>query len=74
MSVNGYTDSIGTDEYNQRLSLRRANAVKDYLETHRRVRQPHDREGVRRNESGGASNETAEGRAQNRRVELVVNP
>ena len=73
VSVNGYTDSIGTEEYNQRLSERRAGAVKAYLE----------KLGV----TGGrltakgfgesnpvASNDTAEGRAQNRRVELIVNP
>jgi outer membrane protein OmpA-like peptidoglycan-associated protein len=31
ISVNGYTDDIGTDEYNQKLSERRAQAVRDYL-------------------------------------------
>ena len=34
VSVNGYTDSIGSDAYNQRLSMQRANAVKAYLEAH----------------------------------------
>ena len=32
VSVDGYTDSVGTDAYNQALSVRRANAVKEYLE------------------------------------------
>jgi len=72
VSVNGHTDSIGTEAYNQRLSLRRAEAVRAYLE----------RRGVaaRRMTVRGfgesdpvATNETAEGRAQNRRVELIVN-
>lgn len=67
----GHTDAVGSDEYNQRLSLRRATAVKDYLV----------RGGVASNriqiEGYGeskpvASNETADGRAQNRRVELRV--
>ena len=31
VSVNGYTDDVGSDEYNQKLSERRAQAVRDYL-------------------------------------------
>ncbi len=71
VSVDGHTDAVGTDEYNLRLSLRRAQAVLDYLVRH----------GVERGrlESRGfgesrpvASNDTDEGRAQNRRVELRV--
>jgi outer membrane protein OmpA-like peptidoglycan-associated protein len=72
VSVDGYTDSIGTEAYNQGLSERRANSVKNYLE----------RQGVAgsRMTARGfgesnpvASNATPEGRAQNRRVELIVN-
>jgi OOP family OmpA-OmpF porin len=67
----GHTDSIGTDEYNQKLSVRRSNAVKDYLVS----------KGVEKNriytEGKGekepiASNKTAEGRAKNRRVEIEM--
>jgi len=67
----GHTDSIGTDAYNQRLSVRRAEAVKAYLVS----------KGIERNrvytEGKGekqpvASNRTAEGRAKNRRVEIEV--
>ncbi len=70
----GHTDSVGSEQYNQRLSLRRAEAVKDYL-----VRNGIEASRIRvegRGESDPvASNATAEGRAQNRRVELrVENP
>jgi len=67
----GHTDSIGTDAYNQRLSVRRAEAVKSYLVS----------KGVEKNrvytEGKGekqpvADNKTAEGRAKNRRVEIEV--
>jgi OOP family OmpA-OmpF porin len=67
----GHTDSIGSDAYNQRLSVRRAEAVKSYLVG----------KGVERNrvytEGKGekqpvADNKTAEGRAKNRRVEIEV--
>jgi OOP family OmpA-OmpF porin len=67
--VEGHTDSVGTDEYNQQLSERRANAVRDYL-----VEKGVD---ASRLTSAGfgesnpiASNDTADGRALNRRVEL----
>jgi outer membrane protein OmpA-like peptidoglycan-associated protein len=71
LSVEGHTDAIGTDAYNQRLSERRAHAVADYLAAG----------GLRRNrlrvEGFGeskpvATNATEDGRAQNRRVELHV--
>ena len=67
----GHTDSIGSDAYNQRLSVRRAEAVKAYLVT----------KGIERNrvytEGKGekqpvADNRTKEGRAKNRRVEIEV--
>jgi outer membrane protein OmpA-like peptidoglycan-associated protein len=65
----GHTDSIGSDAYNMKLSKRRAEAVRDYLVKHgiptKRIRV----EGFgKRNPV--ASNDTADGRAQNRRVEL----
>jgi outer membrane protein OmpA-like peptidoglycan-associated protein len=71
LAVEGYTDSVGGDDYNQKLSERRGESVRDYL----------TQEGVQ----GGsvtsrgfgkaepvASNDTAAGRQRNRRVELVV--
>ena len=73
VAVNGYTDSVGTDAYNQGLSERRADAVRAFLE---RLGVSGSRLTARGfGESNPvASNDTEEGRAQNRRVELVVNP
>ncbi|HUI26978.1 MAG TPA: OmpA family protein [Candidatus Kryptonia bacterium] len=69
--VEGHTDSRGSDAYNDKLSLRRATAVRDYLA---KLGVAADRMSV-----GGkgerepvADNKTDEGRAQNRRVELLV--
>jgi len=70
MNINGFTDNIGTLEYNQALSERRAQAAKDYL-----VKQGLDSE--RFSISGFAytmpasSNDTEEGRRMNRRVEFA---
>ena len=67
----GHTDSVGSDAYNQKLSVRRAEAVKAYLIS----------KGIEKNrvytEGKGekqpvADNRTAEGRAKNRRVEVEV--
>ncbi|MEY3461451.1 MAG: Outer rane porin precursor [Pseudomonadota bacterium] len=67
----GHTDSVGSDAYNQKLSVKRAEAVKAYLVT----------KGIEKNrvytEGKGekqpvADNKTSEGRAKNRRVEIEV--
>ncbi len=67
----GHTDSVGGDAYNQKLSVRRSEAVKAYLVS----------KGIEKNrvytEGKGekqpvADNKTAEGRAKNRRVEIEV--
>ncbi len=69
--VEGHTDARGTDSYNEDLSRQRALAVRDYL-----VGQGVESERIRavgRGESEPiASNKTPEGRANNRRVEIVV--
>ena len=71
IQVEGHTDSVGSDEYNQKLSEQRAGAVRDYL-----VAQGVPSPGVSAvgfgKASPVASNDTAAGRQQNRRVELVV--
>jgi len=67
----GHTDSVGSDTYNQKLSVRRSEAVKAYLVS----------KGIEKNrvytEGKGekqpvADNKTSEGRAKNRRVEIEV--
>lgn len=70
VEVAGHTCSIGTEEYNLGLSQRRAEAVRNYLVS---KGVPADRLTVRGygESRPAASNATREGRAQNRRVELV---
>lgn len=69
--VVGHTDSVGSEAYNLKLSRQRAEAVRNYLVRHGiaasrlQVKWMGESQPV-------ASNETAEGRAQNRRVELLV--
>jgi OOP family OmpA-OmpF porin len=69
--VAGHTDSVGSDEYNMRLGQRRADTVQEYL-----VSQGIAAGNVRTESFGeskpAASNDTAEGRAENRRVEIIV--
>ena len=71
LSVEGYTDSIGTDEVNQTLSEKRAGTVRDYL-----VQQGVDPASINATGFGKsnpvASNDTNEGRQQNRRVEIII--
>lgn len=73
VEITGHTDSTGTDEYNQALSERRAAAVGSYLES----------QGVSTDRMviigygearPIATNATAEGRAENRRVEITLEP
>ena len=75
--ISGYTDSKGSDAYNKRLSLARAQAVKNWFEA-QGLHQNYQTEGL------GAANPVApntnddgrdnpEGRAKNRRVEIIVN-
>lgn len=73
VEVSGYTDWVGTDAYNQRLSERRAQTVAQYLREHGLQAQAFDVHGYGKS-NPVATNSTAEGRAQNRRVELVLSP
>jgi outer membrane protein OmpA-like peptidoglycan-associated protein len=71
--IEGYTDSIGTEKYNLKLSQKRAQAVVDYLVDH--GIDPTRLDPVGYGESDPvASNATPEGRYKNRRVELEVIP
>ncbi|MBM4128497.1 MAG: hypothetical protein FJ243_00070 [Nitrospira sp.] len=71
ISIEGHTDSIGTDEYNQGLSERRANAAKNYL-----VKSGIDKGKMKTVGYGEskpvADNKTKQGRAKNRRAEITV--
>jgi outer membrane protein OmpA-like peptidoglycan-associated protein len=70
--VKGHTDSKGSDAYNKRLSERRAEAVKEYLIKEAGV-DPARIKAVGLGESKPvASNATEEGRAKNRRVEILI--
>jgi outer membrane protein OmpA-like peptidoglycan-associated protein len=71
VSVEGHTDAIGTDAYNQRLSERRARAVADYLAAGGIARSRMSTSGYGESKPV-ASNTTDDGRAQNRRVELRI--
>jgi outer membrane protein OmpA-like peptidoglycan-associated protein len=71
VAIEGYTDSVGSEDYNQALSQRRADSVRSYL-----VRQGI---GSGRLTASGmgmsdpvAGNDSAAGRQQNRRVEVIV--
>jgi outer membrane protein OmpA-like peptidoglycan-associated protein len=71
LDVEGHTDSVGGDEYNQRLSEQRGAAVRDYLTQQGMSSNSVTAKGLGKTQPV-ASNETANGRQQNRRVELVI--
>jgi outer membrane protein OmpA-like peptidoglycan-associated protein len=71
LSIEGYTDNVGGDDHNQMLSEKRATAVRDYLA----------QQGISANALAAkglgeampvATNDSTEGRAKNRRVEIIV--
>ena len=71
LEIKGHTDNVGSESYNQKLSEERANSVKTYLISK-------GIEGSKITSSGFglskpiASNDTADGRAKNRRVEFII--
>jgi outer membrane protein OmpA-like peptidoglycan-associated protein len=71
LAVEGHTDSIGTDAYNQGLSERRAESVRSYLVDQKFAADSVGATGLGEGQPV-ATNDTASGRQQNRRVELVV--
>ena len=70
VQVDGYTDSIGSDAYNLKLSERRAKAVRDALVADGVSADRITMRGLGK-ANPVADNDTAEGRAENRRVEIV---
>ncbi len=71
LDVEGHTDSVGGDEYNQQLSEQRGAAVRDYLTKEGMPAGSVTAKGFGKTQPV-ASNDTADGRQQNRRVELVI--
>jgi outer membrane protein OmpA-like peptidoglycan-associated protein len=71
VAVEGHTDSVGSDQYNQDLSEHRAQAVRDYFVQQGISGSAVEARGFGKNEPI-ASNDTPEGRQANRRVELVL--
>ncbi|MGA2148199.1 MAG: OmpA family protein [Bryobacteraceae bacterium] len=71
LEVDGYTDSVGGDAYNQRLSEQRGESVRNYLTQEGMAASSVTSKGFGKTQPV-ASNETAAGRQQNRRVEIVI--
>jgi outer membrane protein OmpA-like peptidoglycan-associated protein len=71
LDVEGHTDSVGGDDYNQGLSEQRGAAVRDYLMQQGMPVSSVTAKGFGKTQPV-ASNDTAEGRQQNRRVEIVI--
>src|SRR5437667_7988090 len=72
LQIEGHTDSVGGDEFNQQLSERRADSVRDFLPEQGAAPSSISTHGFGKPQRV-ASNDTPEGRQRNRRVELVVN-
>jgi outer membrane protein OmpA-like peptidoglycan-associated protein len=70
VEVQGHTDGVGTEKYNMKLSIRRANAVRDYLIKKGGIAADRLTAVGFGKTKPIATNDTKEGRAQNRRVEL----
>ena len=71
LDVEGHTDNVGSEDYNQRLSEQRGSAVRDYLMQAGMPASSVTTRGFGETQPL-ASNDTASGRQQNRRVELVI--
>ena len=75
--IEGHTDSVGTPQYNRRLSLRRAQSVRrwmashDFVDAHAAVRGFGEKRPIAPNRKPDGSDDP-EGRAKNRRVEIVI--
>jgi outer membrane protein OmpA-like peptidoglycan-associated protein len=72
LQIEGHTDSVGSDDFNQQLSERRADSVRDFLAENGVSASSITARGFGKAQPV-ATNDTADGRQRNRRVELVVN-
>ncbi len=72
VAIEGYTDSVGSDDYNQALSQRRADSVRSYLVRAGIESGRISASGMGKNDPV-ASNDSASGRQQNRRVAVIIN-
>ncbi|MDR5775157.1 MULTISPECIES: OmpA family protein [unclassified Caballeronia] len=73
VSIEGHTDSVGSAPYNLALSQRRAESVLEYLKSHGLKANEFSMKGFGKSVPV-ASNATSQGRAENRRVEVTLNP
>lgn len=74
VTIEGHTDSHGSDQMNYQLSTNRAAAVKQYLLANMGI-EPYRLQAVGYGEDRPiANNETAEGRAKNRRIDIIIQP
>jgi outer membrane protein OmpA-like peptidoglycan-associated protein len=75
IKIEGHTDSVGGKKVNDRLSQNRADAVKDYIKSGDAIPQDTKIEAVGYGyQKPLATNKTADGRAQNRRVDIIIRP
>ncbi len=74
VAVHGYTDNVGNSDANMTLSEKRAQAIKDYMESKSALDFPNSRTKIYAHGDSNpvASNDSPEGRAKNRRVEIVL--
>jgi outer membrane protein OmpA-like peptidoglycan-associated protein len=72
LQIEGHTDSVGSDEFNQQLSEQRAGSVRDFLAEQGVGDSSMTARGFGKTQPV-ATNDTPEGRQRNRRVEIVVN-
>jgi outer membrane protein OmpA-like peptidoglycan-associated protein len=73
VTIEGHTDAVGTDDVNQALSESRSKAVAEYLMANMGVEVPMSSAGYGESRPL-ANNETPEGRAKNRRIDVVIQP
>jgi len=74
ITIEGHTDSIGSDSINQRLSEERAEAVRQYIIANSNISWDRIRSVGYGEKNPVASNETADGQTKNRRIDVIIQP